>query len=153
MPNNNGNGNNENSNAIIKNRRDSLRKDIDDMIRDTYSIEEKRLKKDGVDLLTLIYDIVILYIHSKTEGDICNINGEEDTIAYIKKHQKLLDSAAVKEIVMHIIKKVSKQYDLFIIDYKPNDLKQSISKCVAVKSGGARTRKQRRIRAARSRRR
>lgn len=147
MPNNN--GNNKNWNAIMKNRLDSLRKDIDDIIEDAYSVEEKRLKKEGVDLLTLIYDIVILYIHSKTEGDICDIKGEEDKIAYVKKHQKLLNSAAVKEIIEPILKEVSNQYDLHIVDYDPNSFKKSINECVAVKSGGARTRRQKRTRGSR----
>jgi hypothetical protein len=130
---------NNNNNNGLNDRIATLKKQINDFISEKYTIEKGRLKKEeNVDLNKLVYNIVTLYLIYQSGESICS---DEHTI-YIKKHIKLLDGAAIKDIVREILEKVSKEYGT-TETYNAKSFKEGVEMC---KVGGGKTRARKRLR-------
>jgi len=127
-----------NNNNGLNDRIASLKKQIDHSITEKYTIEKGRLQRENVDLNKLVYNIVTLYLIYQSGESICS---DEDT-TYIKKHIKLLDGAAIKEIVTEILEKVSEEYGT-VNTYNAKSFKEDIKSCNA---GGGKTRARKRLR-------
>jgi hypothetical protein len=129
---------NNNNNSGLKKKIAKLKEQIKASINDKYTVYEGSLKRENVDLNKLVYNIVTLYLIYQSGESICS---DEDT-EYIKKHIRLLDGAAIKEIVREILEKVSEEYDT-IKTYNAESFKEGVKMC---KVGGGKTRMRKRLR-------